>query len=587
MDVIEKYLLLLSRNLEFILTMKKQTIKVLALLAVAGGLSTGCSLLKEVNYECNPDPLEMHGDYVEIEVEIEFPEKSINKKAAVEFTPTLGSTSLKPLRVQGEKATGSGDAIQYKAGGKVTYKDKVPYKADMETAKLVVTGKIYKGEKEKGEVEATEICDACIITPYLVNKDFKVIYAEDKFERVTPEDTLTVINYLKGRSEVRATEMRDDDVKAYEGFLAMANENPKVEVTGINVTGYASPEGEEDKNNTLSTDRAKTGSEAAMKVATKAEHTKGQAETDYSLKGSGEDYVGFKRELEADDKMDDSDKQLILRILEQEKNSATREQKMRDLGKSFTYLDRNIFPQLRRAEIVTNYNLTGFSDEEMMQYSVSKPDTLNLEELLFCATLYTDLNEKLRVYKIAEERYPDDHRTSNNVGAVLYEMNKISEAKAKFEKSNNTMDNPIAKNNLGAVAGVEGDREKAAQLLGQAGSAKEVSYNKGILDIQNGDYSAAVSNLGAEDASFNLALAQMLNGNPSSVDGTIGSSDDADSAQGAYLKAVAAARQDNLSAVVSNLKTAIAKDGSYKAKAMKDREFLKYAEDATFSALVK
>jgi tetratricopeptide (TPR) repeat protein len=567
--------------------MKKQTIKVLALLVVAGGFSTGCNLLKEVNYECNPDPLEMHGDYVDIEVEIEFPEKSINKKAAVEFTPMLGSTSLKPMRVQGEKATGSGDAIQYKAGGKVTYTDRVPYKADMETAKLVVTGKIYKGEKEKGEVEATEICDACIITPYLVILDFHPIYAEDKFERVTPESLLTTINYMKGRSEVRSTEMRDDDVNDLQAFLEMANENPKIEVTGLNVTGYASPEGEEDKNNSLSTDRASTGSESSMKVATKAEHTKGQAEGDYSLKGSGEDYDGFKRELMADGNMDESDKQLVLRILEQEANPATREQKMRDLGKSFTYLDKNIFPQLRRSEIVTNYNETGFSDEEMMQYSVSKPDTMMLEELMFCATLYTDLNEKLRVYKIAEARYPDDYRTSNNVGAVLYEMNKMAEAKAKFEKSNNAMENPIAKNNLGAIAGVEGDREKAATFFGQAGGAKEVSYNKGILDIQNGEYSSAVTNLGKEDASFNLALAQMLNGNASSVDGTIGDSDDAESAQGAYLKAVAAARQDNLSALVSNLKTAIAKDGSYKAKAMKDREFLKYAENAAFSALVK
>ena len=108
---------------------------------------------------------------------------------------------------------------------------------------------------------------------------------------------------------------------------------------------------------------------------------------------------------------------------------------------TFTYLDKNIFPLLRRSEIVTSYDLTGFSDEEMKNYSVSNSDTLNLEELLFCATLYEDLNEKLRVYKIAEGRYADDYRPSNNVGAVLYMQNKISEAKAKFEKANGIKDN--------------------------------------------------------------------------------------------------------------------------------------------------
>jgi outer membrane protein OmpA-like peptidoglycan-associated protein/tetratricopeptide (TPR) repeat protein len=567
--------------------MKKQTIKVLALLAIAGSMATGCQLLKDVEYECTPDPLEMHGDSVRVSVEITFPEKGIKKKAAAEITPMLGSTALKPIRVQGEKATGNGEAIQYKAGGKVTYEDMVAYTPDMEATDLMITGKIYKGEKEKGEIEATKIADATIITPYLVNKDFKVILAQDEFRRVTQETLLTVINFDKGRSVVKASEMKDDDVKALEAFMADAQTNPKVEITGINIVGFASPEGEVDKNDGLSDDRATAGMESTMKIAKKAENEGGQKEESYKTSGSGEDFPGFERELEADTKMNESDKQLVLRILQTEKDPATREQKMRDLGKSFTYLDKNIFPMLRRAEINTNYDLTGFSDEELKANSVSSPDSLDVEELLFCATLYDDLNEKLRVYKIAEERFPDDYRTSNNVGAVLYMMNKVSEAKTKFEKANGVMDNPISKNNLGAVAGVEGDREKSMDLLNQAGGAgSEVDYNKGVLDIQNGDYSDAVSHLGS-DASFNKALAQLLNGDAAGCISTIDASADASTAQGYYLKAVASARMDKLDGIVSNLKSAIAADGAYKAKAMKDREFIKYMENAAFTAIVK
>jgi tetratricopeptide (TPR) repeat protein/outer membrane protein OmpA-like peptidoglycan-associated protein len=567
--------------------MKKQTIKVLAILAVAGGFSTGCQLLKDVTYDVTPDPLEMHGDSVAVTVEITFPEKGIHKKAAAEITPMIGSTALKSVRVQGEKATGNGEAIQYKAGGKVTYKDVVPYNAEMEATDMMVTGKIYKGEKEKGEIEPTKIADATIITPFLVNKDFKVVYAQDNFQRVTEETQLTVINFDKGRSNVKSSEMRDEDVEAYEEFLADAQTNEKVEVKKVNVVGYASPEGEVDKNSGLSDDRAAAGADVSMKVAKKAKHEGGQDEANYAKSGSGEDFDGFRRELMADDKMDESDKQLVLRILDTEKDPAVREQKMRDLGKSFTYLDKNIFPLLRRAEINTVYDLTGWSDEELKNHSVNNPDTLTVEELLFCATLYTDLNEKLRVYEIAEKNFPDDYRTSNNVGAVLYEMNKVSDAKAKFEKANGVEDNAISKNNLGAVAGVEGDREKAMDLLNQAGGAgSEVDYNKGILDVQNGDYADAVSHFGSE-ASFNLALAQLLNDNASGAEGTVNNSPDADSAQGAYLKAIAAARQDNLAGIVSNLKNAIAKDGAFKAKAAKDREFIKYMENAEFTAIVK
>lgn len=566
--------------------MKKNNVKVLTLLAFAGTMATGCQLLKDVDYTVTPDPLEMHGDSVSVKVDVIFPEKALNKKAVVDITPTVGDIALKPVRVQGEKATGNGNVIAYKAGGTVTYTDKVAYHPSMEASGLFVSGKIYKGTKEKDELESTKIADATIVTPFLVNKDFKVIIAKDQFKRVTEETFGAQINFDKGRSVVKPGELKDEDVKAYEAFLAAAQSNPKQAIKSINMTGFASPEGEEDKNNTLSTDRAAAGKEAGLKIAKSAKNEAAAGEI-YNESGSGEDYNGFKAMLTADTKMNEDDKNLVLRVLETISNSAEREQAMRDMGKTFTYLDKNIFPALRRVEMNIVYDQTGYSDEELKALSVSNPDTLNLEELLFTATLSSDLNEQLRIYKIAEERFPDDYRTSNNVGAVLYMQNKVSEAKAQFEKANGIEDNPISKNNLGAVAGVEGDRNKSMELLNQAnGAGSEVNYNKGILNIQDGDYSDAISNLGS-DASFNKALAELLNGAPASVNGIIDGSADKDSAQGAYLKAIAAARQDDLQGTVSNLTNAFSKDASLKAKAAKDREFVKYFENASFTALVK
>jgi tetratricopeptide (TPR) repeat protein len=566
--------------------MKKNNVKVLTLIALAGTMATGCQLLKDVDYTVTPDPLEMHGDSVRVKVDVIFPAKALNKKAIVDITPTVGDVSLKPVRVQGEKATGNGNVVAYKAGGKVTYNDVVAYDPSMEASGLFVSGKIYKGEKEKDQLENTKIADATIITPYLVNKDFKVIIAKDEFKRVTEESFGAQINFDKGRSVVNPGEMKDADVKAYEAFLAAAQSNPKQAIKSINMTGFASPEGEEDKNNSLSTDRATAGKEAGLKIAKTAKNEKA-AEEVYNLTGSGEDYNGFKAMLSADTQMNEDDKNLVLRVLETISGSAEREQAMRDMGKTFTYLDKNIFPELRRVEMKIVYDQTGYSDEELKALTVSKSDTLKLEELLFAATLYTDLNEQLRIYKIAEKNFPEDYRTSNNVGAVLYMQNKVSEAKAQFEKANGIKDNAISKNNLGAVAGVSGDRKKSLELLNQAnGAGSEVNYNKGILNIQDGDYADAISNLGS-DASFNKALAELLNGAPASVEGIIDGSADKDSAQGAYLKAVAASRQDNLQGVVGNLTTAFSKDASLKAKAAKDREFVKYFENASFTALVK
>ena len=87
------------------------------------------------------------------------------------------------------------------------------------------------------------------------------------------------------------------------------------------------------------------------------------------------------------------------------------------------------------------------------------------------------------------------------------------------------------------------------------------------------------------ESTFNKALAQVLNKDYTSATSTLDNSSDASSAKGMYLKAIIAARQGNESEVISNLTSAIAKDSSLKAKAKKDKEFIKYFETAGFAGL--
>ncbi|MEY4521790.1 MAG: hypothetical protein RIT10_975 [Bacteroidota bacterium] len=566
--------------------MKKQSIKALALIAISSAFVTSCDLLKDLNYKVTPSPLEMHADSVRVKVEVMFPEKGIKKKASAEITPMLGTTALKTVIVQGEKVSGNGTVIQYKPGGKMVYTDVVAYKPEFENAELMVTCKVFKGGKEKKDkFTATKIADGTIITPYLVAKNFKVIYAKDAFVRTNEKSFVAQVNFEKGKSNVKPAELKDKDVVDFANWLKTAETNPKIAIKAINVTGYASPEGEVGKNDNLSLDRATAAKTAAIELSKKAQSTAGQLEI-YNLSGKGEDFDGFKKELQASS-INEDEKNLVIRVLEMHKDPTMRETEMRNMGKTFTELDKDIFPKLRRAELSTVYDLTGFSDEELKAVSVSNPDTLTIEELLFTATLTSDLNEKARLYTIATKNYNTDYRGFNNLGVVNYFQNKVEDAQANFEKANNLKDNAISKNNLGAIAGLKGDRAKAAKLLAQAkGAGNEVAYNTGIINIQAGKYADAISSFGAE-ASFNKALAQLLNNSSAEAMKTIELSSDKESARGFYLKAVAAARMDKIDTVVTNLKNAISKDASYKAKAGKDREFLKYATDASFTSVAK
>lgn len=566
--------------------MKKQSIKALALIAISSAFVTSCDLLKDLNYKVTPSPLEMHADSVRVKVEVMFPEKGIKKKASAEITPMLGTTALKTVTVQGEKVSGNGTVIQYKPGGKMVYTDVVAYKPEFENAELMVTGKVFKGGKEKKDkFTDTKIADGTIITPYLVAKNFKVIYEKDAFVRTNEKSYVAQINFEKGKSVVKPAELKDKDMVDFVNWMKSAETNPKIAIKSINITGFASPEGEVGKNDNLSMDRATAAKTASISLAKKVGSTAGQLEI-YNLVGKGEDFDGFKKELQASS-INEDEKNLVIRVLEMHKDPTMRETEMRNMGKTFTELDKDIFPKLRRSEISTVYDLTGYSDEELKAVSISNPDTLTIEELLFAATLTNDLNEKARLYTIATKNYANDHRGFNNLGVVNFYQNKVADALANFEKANNLKDNAIAKNNLAAIAGLNGDRAKAAKLLAQAkGAGSEVNYNNGIINIQAGKYADAVTNFGTE-ASFNKALAQLLNNSSAEAMKTVDLSLDKESARGFYLKAIAAARMDKSEAVMSNLKNAISKDASFKTKAGKDREFLKFATDATFMSIAK
>ena len=231
---------------------------------------------------------------------------------------------------------------------------------------------------------------------------------------------------------------------------------------------------------------------------------------------------------------------------------------------------------------------TGLSDEEITALVSSKPDSLSVEEILYAATLTQDLNTKLDIYKKAETKYGSDWRTSNNVGYIYLMQNKLNDAETELKKADAaSAGNPIIKNNLGIVARWKGDRKAAMELYKSATAAgSEVSYNMGIIEIQNGNYAAAVADFGTNNT-FNSALAKLLNGNTDGAMSTIDNSGtEKDAALSFYLKAIAGARQGKADVLTNNLKAAIQKDASFKQMAKDDAEFIKFRTNAEFTGLV-
>ena len=578
---------------------------ILLAIAVAGcnGLGKMAKNYSQVKHEVTPNPLELHGDSVAIAVKGTYPPKYFAKKVDVTVTPVIKSSTAehnyKSVTIVGEKSTTAGVKINQKAGGSFTYTDKIAYTPDMKAADIMAKSTGMKGKTTK-ELGSIKIADGTIVTPLLVKSDEKAISAKDKFERITPANFDGTIYYLINTSNVNSNfKVKQCDIsnKAQFSMLDSAVKALSVApytIKGVSIMGYASPDGTEKINTDLAANRSKSSAkymaDAMAKMINKdrkpKERVKISADSSlFTLSTTNEDWAGFQTLMQASDM---SQKDMILRIVASNSDVEAREMEIKKMGKAYTEIADNVLPKLRRSAITINADKVGRSDEQISALAKSNPDSLNVEEILYAASLTTDNNEKLAIYRSAERVYPQDWRTSNNVGSILFATGDVDGALNQFTKADQlSPSNPIIKNNLGAVYSRKGDRTNAAAAFAEAnGAGTEVNENMGIIDIRNGNYSAAVGHYSGI-SSFNAALAKLLAGDKDGAMSTIDASTDKDSAMGSYLKAVISSRKGDNAGVVSNLTAAISKDASLKSKAAEDREFIKLFNDASFKAAVQ
>ena len=564
--------------------MKVKQLKSLSIVALAATGFIACNPLnkmaknaEDLQYTTTPNPIEMHGDSVEVTVNGTIPPKYFNKKVTATLKPYFKVDGNKvvefdSLTLVGESADANGKKIDFENGGNYKLVSKVPYSKDMERGELWVTavGK-YKGKVK--DIQDFKLADGTIITPLLVKGDDKPIIGADNFQRITTDIHKAEIHFLINSAAVRGSELNDEDIKQlFEDIKAKATDST-FNFKSVAVEAYASPDGELSLNENLADNRAKAAASRVERELKRRKVEGAKEEGFTTTTGKGEDWAGFKTAMEASDI---ADKELIIRVLQMYQDPAKREAEIKNLAETYLEVKDQILPDLRRAQIALAIDKVGKSDEEIAKLAAENSTALNVEELLYAATLTNDLDKKEDIYAKAVSQFGDDWRSHNNLGYVKLMKNDLAAAETNFNNAMSKGNSPIINNNLGVIARLKGDRVKAMEYYNKAGGAgDEVNYNKGIVNILDGDYSSAVANFkGTND--FNAALAQLLNGNADGALQTLNAAEDGKTAEGYYLKAVIAARMDKAEMVASNLKIAIEKDPSLEAKAKKDAEFIKY-----------
>ena len=304
---------------------------------------------KKITYRVNPDPLKEGEDgNVCFDVIVTIPAEYFEKQAVMNLQPYLayngGQITIDPITFVGEKVKGEGDfRVNYKDGGEFTKHYCIPYQPEMENSELmgdpmfyVYDGTIYPTQDEiVKNVYFTQGATEKLADGVLAMMKKAVVY-DTIWENQPKEVEVLKLTYFFNKDKYNINDRRKLNKEADAAFAELLKSGE----TNFIIKAWASPEGEDGHNNELSNNRANAAEKQMVKLAKKAA-------IDINGRGCGPDWNKFV-ELVRNSDLKDKDA-----IVNNVNNSGDKERTIREMCDIYPQLEKDILPQLRRAEVYT------------------------------------------------------------------------------------------------------------------------------------------------------------------------------------------------------------------------------------------
>lgn len=340
----------------------------------------------------------------------------------------------------------------------ISYTARVPYEKWMNGSELKMLGTIH------GCANCLKEEDMAFVHPILL-------------QRYAPQPLLA---FVKPAAEIKN---RDEKGNAYLDFpvnktviypdyrrnpfelaeinrtINVVKENTDTEITGIDLHGFASPEGSYANNDRL----AKGRSEALKKYIMKEY---GLSADMFKVESTPENWVGLRAYVE---KSDIAQKDKVLELIDSDiQNLDTKEYRIKALdAKMYNELLRDCYPGLRRTDYVIHYTVRPYSIEEAKALLKTRPQHLSLEEMYLVAQTYEEGSEEFNeVFDIAVRMYPEDPIANINAAAMELKRGNVDQAVRYLERSDKA--SAAGQNNQGVYHLLKGELDKAESCFNKA-----------------------------------------------------------------------------------------------------------------------
>jgi outer membrane protein OmpA-like peptidoglycan-associated protein len=375
-----------------------------------------------------------------------------------------------------------GDQKRDTADTRLHYAMQAPYSEWMDKAQLVFHQKIigYRSEirlftfsvgdgmKLTQREAYTPTFEVALITP--AHEDKRRTKQGKAFLDFPVCQSVILPNYRRNPDELAKINAAFGDIQS----------NKDVQIMGLYVEGFASPDGRYTTNDRLARNRA-----FALKEYMKRNF--GLPEEMFKVDYTAENWGCMRAMVEMSEL---AHKNEIVNIIDTEADPDVREAKIKAVcgAKEWGVILREMFPQLRRVEYQIDYSVRDFTLEECVGMVDVKGDLLSQLEFYGVAQkvgkqspMYQDIMiERIPRY------FPDDATALNNAAAVLIERGETATALRYLERAGDT---PQVWNNIGVVYLISNrlDEAEAQFKKAAAGGVEQATYNLEQVQLKRAD----------------------------------------------------------------------------------------------------
>lgn len=443
--------------------------------------------------------VEKVGRNVQVSADIRLDGMKLNRQQTLRLVPVLVSADgtqemeLESIRIEGkvrnkvnERKLALGDKVDEEGTQRVTRRNgtaqTVEYRTEVPFSRWMVNGRLELRGYVTGCAECSEgdeVLAAGGILPYqdpvlavspFVRPEEEEVKrrAEVKMARLEyPVNGYNVLpNFRKNRAELDSVQHSLETVK----------ENLNLTVTGIYVTGYASPEGSMPYNLRLSQQRAET---FAAYVQKQNPELKKEL---WHVSWKGEDWDGFVAQVkQAEGWQARAKVQEAIDQCGDDLDGCEWKIRQQLSPDDYRYLIDELYAPLRRNEYRIEYNVRSFNLEEAREILKTRPDLLSVAEIQRVADSYGRNSDGYRkALDVAVRTYPDNFAARNNAALAAVETEHYDEAIALLKDATDG----ASLNLLGVAYYKSGQADKAEETFARAVKAGYSDASGNLKQLQ-------------------------------------------------------------------------------------------------------